>query len=195
MSQSVGYTFAAFFSTVFLTMSALQIQVADAQTIPLPEFKPKPLENIPASNDQLAMMIQLRPHTENQAMRENGYYQVLGWQLAISNPSEVCPSQNCVFDLQGGVMGPEFISPGERILTGKLRINSGGTTMIRDFYADWAAVEEHIEGGQIVQVIEGKLTLGTDRFGPENRYQINGTLTPYGQDLLLAIQGSENNNN
>jgi phage baseplate assembly protein gpV len=82
-------------------------------------------------------------------------------------------------------------TPGERILTGKLRVNTGDTTKIRDLGASWAAVEERREAGQIVQVVEGSLTVGTDRIGPESRYQINGTLTPYGQDLILAIQGSK----
>lgn len=123
-------------------------------------------------------------------MRESGYYQAIDWQLAISNPSILCPSQNCVFQLEGGVMGPEFVSPGERTLTGKLKIGTADTTKIRDLGASWAAVEERMEGDQMVQVIEGSMTLGTDRFGPENRYQINGTLSPYGQDILLELQGS-----
>ena len=111
-------------------------------------------------------------------------------QLALSNPSDLCLSQNCLFDLQGGEMGPEY-TPGERILTGKLKTDTGSTTKIRDFWVDWAAMEEREEGGQIVQVIEGQLKIGNDIFRPENQYQINGTLTPYGQDLILAIQGSK----
>ena len=125
---------------------------------------------------------------ENQVMRETGWFQVLDWQLATSNPSSLCLYQNCVFQLEGGIMGTEF-TPGERMLTGKLKTSTGDTTKIRDLSVSWSTVEERIEGGQMVQVIEGTLTLGTDRFGPENRYQINGTLTPYGQDLILAIQG------
>ncbi|CAN5490264.1 hypothetical protein BH18THE2_BH18THE2_30380 [soil metagenome] len=155
------------------------------ESIPLPEFVPKPGENM-KSNDQLSMMVQLQPHETGL----EGYYQVSGWQFAISNPSSLCPLQNCVFQLEGGIMGQEW-SPGERTLTGKLKIDSGGTTKIRDFAANWAAVEQRQEGGQIVYVIEGTLTTGTDRLGTENRYQINGTLTSYGQDLILAIQGSK----
>lgn len=90
-------------------------------------------------------------------------------------------------------MGSE-LTPGERSLTGKLMIGSGDTTKIRDLTAYWAAGEERTEGGQRIQVIEGTMTVGTDRFGPENRCQINGTLTPYGEHRLLAIQGSNNNN-
>ena len=137
------------------------------------------------------MMIQLTPHTQNQAMRDNGWYEVSNWQLASSNPSSLCPTQNCAFQLEGGLMGPEY-TPGERILTGKLRINSGETTQIRDLSASWSAIEERVQGGQTVQFVEGSLGIGigADRFSSENRFQINGTLTPYGQDLILAIQGS-----
>ena len=57
---------------------------------------------------------------ENQVMRETGWFQVLDWQLATSNPSSLCLYQNCVFQLEGGIMGTEF-TPGERMLTGKLK--------------------------------------------------------------------------
>jgi hypothetical protein len=86
-------------------------------------------------------------------------------------------------------MGQEY-TPGERFLSGKLRINSGMTTQIKDLGISWSAVEERIEAGQRVQAVEGSLTVGNDRTGQENRFQINGTFTPNGQDLILAIQGS-----
>jgi hypothetical protein len=41
----------------------------------------------------------------------------------------------------------------------------------------------------MIQVVEGSMTVCTDHTDPENQYQINGTLTPYGQDLILAIHG------
>lgn len=65
------------------------------------------------------------------------------------------------------------------------------TTKIRDLWIDWAAMEEREVGGQIVQVVEGELKIGNDIFNPENRYQFNGTLAPYGQDYIVAIQGSK----
>jgi hypothetical protein len=48
------------------------------------------------------MMTQLTPHTQNQYMRETGWYEVIGWQLAISNPSSLCPTHKCAFRLIGG---------------------------------------------------------------------------------------------
>jgi hypothetical protein len=172
-----------------LPLNQSQPQPLQNQTVLQPEFKPKPRADIQTSNDQLAMMIQLTPHTQNQAMRDNGWYEVSNWQFATSNPSILCPTQNCAFQLEGGLMGPEY-TPGEKFLSGKLRINSGMTTQIKDLGISWSAVEERIEAGQRVQAVEGSPTVGNDRTGQENRYQTNGTLTPYGQDLILAIQGS-----
>jgi hypothetical protein len=85
-------------------------------------------------------------------------------------------------------MGEEY-TPGERFLSGKLRVNSGMTTQIRDLGILWSAVEERIETGQTVQAVEGSLTLGNRQNEPDTRFQIEGTLTPYGQDLILAIHG------
>ncbi|MGI8831430.1 MAG: hypothetical protein ACR2IS_02190 [Nitrososphaeraceae archaeon] len=190
-------TFAAFLTTLFLTMAALLSSVAlileeiDAQTVPLPKFVPKPPKSTEPVSDEFAMMVQLQPH-EYPSLREDGWYQVLDWQLAISNPSELCPSQNCVFQLEGGQL-PGETTPGERTLTGKLKINTGNITKIMDLTANWAAVEERIVSGQTVQVIEGTMGIGVGsaQYSPENQYRINGTLTPYGQDAILALQGSK----
>ena len=42
---------------------------------------------------------------------------------------------------------------------GMLETNSGDTTRTSNLEADWTAVEELMQGGQTVQVIEGTLTL------------------------------------
>lgn len=59
--QTIRYTFVATFLTFSITVSTAvsAILIADAQTVPVPKFVPKPRENVQASNDQLAMMIQL----------------------------------------------------------------------------------------------------------------------------------------
>ena len=48
-----------------------------------------------------------------------------------------------------------------------------------------------MQGGQIIQVIEGSLGVGVgaDTYNRANQYKINGTLAPYGQDLILTIHG------
>jgi hypothetical protein len=188
-------------------VSALASQISatpkDNQTIPL--SKPMPSPNITMRNtttstaplsgfvpnsqaDQFDMTIQLTPYTQSQTLRDEGWYEVLGWQLALTDQSSLCPTQNCAFQLEGGRMGGESI-PGERFLSAKLRINSGMTTQIKHLGILWSAVEERIEAGQRAQAVEGSLSLGNRQNEPNTRYQIEGTLAPYGQDLILSIHG------
>src|SRR5829696_5291765 len=101
------------------------------QSLSLPELKPKTTlggdseapaisepETPPVTGD-FVIKVQLEPH-ENEFME--GYYQVSDFAIATSNSSELCPTGNC--DLDGGEMTDE-ISPGERQLNGKLRIDTG----------------------------------------------------------------------
>lgn len=174
---------------------------AEAQTIPIPEFKPR----VPEAQDNAtgqqesteepepprptdyAMKVQLEPH-ENDFLRNDGFYQVSDFALAVSNSSELCPTGQCEFELEGGEMGSEF-SPGERSLSGKLNVDTGDTTRIMDLSALWRTIEERQQDGETVQVIEGTLDASTDPVNPEYESQINGTLTPDGDDLILEVHG------
>ena len=112
------------------------------------------------------MTIQLTPHTQNQIMRNMGWYEVSGWQLAHRDSKQsMSYPETITFQLEGGHMGQEY-TPGERFLSGKLGINSGMTTQIKDLGISWSAVEERVEAGQRVQAVEGSLTVGTDRNRP-----------------------------
>jgi hypothetical protein len=55
--------------------------------------------------------------------------------------------------------------------------------------ASWKTIKELEENGEIVKVINGILALGTSQFSPENKYQINGTLTKNGENYLLEVEG------
>ena len=50
-------------------------------------------------------------------------------------------------------------------------------------------MDEIEKNGENVKVIKGILDLGTSQFNPENKYQINGTLSKHGENYLLAIKG------
>ena len=52
-----------------------------------------------------------------------------------------------MFDLDGGEMSVE-VTPGERALDGKLRIETGDSTKIMDLYADLQTVEERQQDGK-----------------------------------------------
>ena len=166
-----------------------------------PELKPKTTlgsdseapaisepETPPVTGD-FVMKVQLEPH-ENEFARADGRYQVSEFAIAISNSSKLCPVTNCVFDLDGGEMSGE-VTPGERALDGKLRINTGDSTKIMDLYADLQTVEERQQDGETVQVIQGEfITSLGDINRPNYQSLINGTLVPDGNDFILELTGT-----
>jgi hypothetical protein len=81
-------------------------------------------------------------------------------------------------------------APGERQLRGKLNVNTGDMTRILDMFAIWHTVEERQLNGEIVQVFEATLDASTDPINPEYQSEINGTLTPDGNDRILEIHGA-----
>jgi hypothetical protein len=174
---------------------------AEAQTtIPIPEFKPRAPEGQDNATGQqglteereqeprptdFAMKVQLEPH-DNEFLE--GWYQVSDFALATSNSSELCPTGQCEFELEGGEMSAES-TPGERSLNGKLNVETGDTTRILDLSVFWHAVEERQQDGETVQVIEGTLDASRDPTNPEYQSEINGTLTPDGNDFILELHG------
>lgn len=187
--------------TTILSMFSLSQYPANAQTIPIPEFQPKTpefgdngsgqieqeAEPEPPRPTDFAMKVQLEPH-EEKFLRDMGYYQVSNFAIATSNSSDLCPTGNCEFDLDGGEMSNEII-PGERQLTGKLRVNTGESTKIMDLFATWQTIEERQQGGEEIQIIEGTFDAGNDPVNVEYQSQINGTLVSDGNDLIFEAHG------
>jgi hypothetical protein len=134
---------------------------------------------------ELATKIQLEPH-ENEYLYD--YYQVSDFAFVLSNSSQLCPSGNCEYELEGGTMQAERIS-GERSLAGRITIDTGDSKNIMELRASWKTVEGIEKNGENVKVVEGRLDLGTSQFNPENKYHINGTLTKQGENYLLEVNG------
>lgn len=134
---------------------------------------------------ELTAKIQLVPH-ENEYLDD--YYQVANFGFVLSNVSQLCPSGNCKYELEGGTMQAERIS-GERSLTGRITIQAGESKNMIELHASWKTVKELEQNGENVKVIKGILDLGTSQFNPENKYQINGTLSKHGENYLLDIKG------
>lgn len=86
-------------------------------------------------------------------------------------------------------MTSEFV-PDERTLTGKLNVDTGKSTRILNMNIDWQTVEEREQDGDTVQVIEGTFGAGREQYNPDYQAQINGTLAPDGNDLVLEVHGS-----
>jgi|SRR5215207_1231947 len=174
-----------------------QATVNDTRALPIPEFKPKPpiIENgeeetteveTPTEpvTDRFAAKIEFEPHADFE-----DYYSVSNFAFTVMNGSELCPTGNCEFELEGGEIADEYI-PGERILTGKLRIETGDSSKIMDVLAPWSTVEERTgEGSEKIRVIEGTFGLGRDPVNPDFEYRINGTMIPEGSNYIVALHG------
>jgi hypothetical protein len=131
---------------------------------------------------ELVMQIQLEPH-ENEYLDD--YFQISDFAFMLSNSSQLCPSGNCIYELEGGTMQAERI-PGERSLAGRITIETGDSKQAMELRASWKTIE--LKNGEN-KVIKGILDLGTSQFSPENKYQINGTLTKFGENYLLEVKG------
>ena len=172
-----------------LTLPNLKLE-GFSQTQQIPDFQPN--SNIDKSekkdNDtqvELTTKIQLEPH-ENEYLDD--YYQVSDFAFVLSNSSQLCPSGNCEYELEGGTMQAERI-PGERLLAGRITIDTGDSKQMMELRASWKTIEELEKNGENIKVIKGILDLGTSQFNPENKYQINGTLTKLGENYLLEVKG------
>ena len=59
---------------------------------------------------------------------DQGYYDVSNFALNTMETSELCPTGNCEYDLEGGQLNPDYA--GDRTFSGKLRIDDGESTKI-----------------------------------------------------------------
>jgi hypothetical protein len=174
-----------------LTLTLLSLSMNGfSQTIKTPDFQSDSNIDKMEINDnntqaELATKIQLEPH-ENEYLDD--YYQVSDFVFVLSNSSQLCPSGSCEYDLEGGIMQAERI-PGERSLAGRITIDTGESKTMLEVRASWKTVKELEKNGGNVKVIKGILDLGTSQFSPENKYQINGTLTKNGENYLLEVEG------
>ena len=187
-TKSINLT--AITMVTILTLILLNLSIDGfSQTLQTPDFHSN--SNIGKSeimyntHAELATKIQLVPH-ENEYLDD--YYQVSDFAFVLSNSSQLCPSGNCKYELEGGTMQAERIS-GERSLAGRITIDTGDYKNMMELRASWKTVEEIEKNGENLKVIKGTLDLGTSQFNPENKYQINGTLSKHGENYLLAIKG------
>ena len=139
---------------------------------------------------ELIAKIQLVPH-ENEFLDD--YYQVSDFVFVLSNSSQLCPSGNCEYELEGGTMQAERI-PGEMSLAGRITIDTGEAKKAMELRASWKTIEKLERNGENVKVIEGRLELGISQFRPDNVYKINGTLTTDAENYILEVKGTREKN-
>jgi hypothetical protein len=133
--------------------------------------------------DRIAAQIGFEPNDE---ILLDDYYAVSNFAFNTLETSELCPTGSCEFDLDGG----HAFTPGERIFTGKLSVDTGESRRIMNLFTSWETVEERAsEDGETIQYIEGTLGIGRDEFNPDYEYRINGTMTSDGENYLVALHG------
>jgi hypothetical protein len=187
-TKSINLT--AITMVTILTLILLNLNIDGfSQTLQTPDFhsnsnigKSEIRDNIRA---ELATKIQLVPHGNEYL---DDYYQVSDFAFVLSNSSQLCPSGNCKYELEGGTMQAERIS-GERSLAGRITIDTGDSKNMMELRTSWKTVDQFEKSSENVKVIKGTLELGTSQFNPENKYQINGTLTKHGEYYLLEVKG------
>ena len=187
-TKSINLTAITMLTILTLILPNLSID-GFSQTRQTPDFqsnsnidKSEIMDNTQA---ELATKIQLVPH-ENEYLDD--YYQVSNFAFVLSNSSQLCPSGKCKYELEDGIMQAERIS-GERSLAGRITIDTGDSKNMMELRASWKTVDEFEKNGDNVKDIKGTLDLGTSQFNPENKYQINGTLTKHGEYYLLEVKG------
>jgi hypothetical protein len=137
------------------------------------------------ATDRIAAQIEFEPH---EVLGDQDYNVVSNFALNTMETSELCPTGNCEFELEGGQLNPAF-TPGERSVVGKLRIDTGDSTKIMNLLASWQTVEETEGEGETTQYIEGTLGIGQEEFSPDFEYRINGTMTSDGENYLVTLHG------
>ncbi len=188
-TKSIILTVTTMVTILTLTLPSLSVD-GFSQTQQMSDFQPNSnLDKMEIKDNdtqvELVMKIQLEPH-ENEYLDD--YYQVSDFVFILSNSSQLCPSGNCEYELEGGTMQAERIL-GERSLAGRITIDTEGFKKAMELRAFWKTIEDLEKNGENVKVIKGILDLGTSQFNPENKYQINGTLTKYGENYLLEVKG------
>jgi hypothetical protein len=170
-TKSINLT--AITMVTILTLILLNLSIDGfSQTLQTPDFHSN--SNIGKSeimyntHAELATKIQLVPH-ENEYLDD--YYQVSDFAFVLSNSSQLCPSGNCKYELEGGTMQAERIS-GERSLAGRITIDTGDSKNMMELRASWKTVDEFGKSGENVKLIKGSLDLGTSQFNPENNIKL-----------------------
>lgn len=190
-TRSIIFTTITMISILTLTLPSITLN-GFSQTLENKDFSSSNIESTSKEKipiDEIVMKVQLVQH-ENNYLKD--WYQVSNFSFVTSNTSKLCSSDLCEYKLENGKMTEEF-NPGERSLTGKFNIDIAMSNELMNLSSIWKVVEEFEEDGKFIQVIEETLSLDKDTFQPENKYQINGTLSKNNDNYFLEIKGKKNN--
>ncbi|ALI37219.1 hypothetical protein NMY3_03032 [Candidatus Nitrosocosmicus oleophilus] len=146
------------------------------------------------STEEFALQATLEPH-ENKFLAEDGYYQTDGFGLNLSPNSDLCPANNCEFEIEDGQLRSDL--SGGYVFDGRLKIgiesDEGTRSKIFDIYSKLDRVETLENDDGTTDYLKGEFNLGSEFeaiYNPDYSYTINnGTLTFEDDEGTLVLQG------
>ncbi len=143
----------------------------------------------------LPMQVQLQPH-ENEFLSNDGYYEVDSFQMTANNAQELCPTNNCQYDIENGEFKPNSFTGGY-VFDGQLKVSvtEGDSTSSKfhEMRADLDKSGSEETPSRTTETLEGDIGFGENIYMPDFEYQVvNGTLEVDEQSPVLFLQGVDN---
>ena len=163
-------------------------------SLPIPEItqREEPLatesENV-SPKEEFAMKAEFRPDEI-----VNSYWDLTGFGLNVSPGSDICRLNNCEFEIDEGILRPDFT--GGYILEGRFKVvvqEEGGTrTNLYNIRGELGTTQTFEQSENTTEFLNGKLKIGSGTLvGPAPiEYNIsNGTLVHNENEATVILQG------
>jgi hypothetical protein len=143
----------------------------------------------------LSMQVQLQPH-ENEFLAEDGWYEVDSFQMTANNAQELCPTNNCQYDIENGEFSTNSYTGGY-VFDGQLKVSvtEGDSTSSKfhEMRADLGKSGSEETPSGTTEILDGDIGFGENIFMPDFEYQVvNGTLEVDEQSPVIFLQGADN---
>lgn len=123
---------------------------------------------------------------ENQVAKVFELYDLLDYTFVAGKNSEICPVQNCGFELEE----MSLTTTEGYGLIGTMKVDIGNVKKILGIYSDFKPTEEREEQGQKIETVEGTFRIGKEPINEaEYEYNVNGTIVTDGNERILSLQG------
>jgi hypothetical protein len=145
------------YTRIFEKQKELDTSEGSQESIQLP-----PESALKQSSDLLRITADFIPddneYTENE-------YDLIRFSLSYTNGSRLCPSNSCIFQIQGGHIRENMFSPNLYSFTGVLRVGSQDTAggmryQVFDLFMDLKVIETVERSNMIIHTVTGTVNLG-----------------------------------
>ena len=142
--------------------------------------------------EKMRLIAQFKPE-ENEFLAKDGYYQVEKFDFVVSNGSEICPLNNCIYSVENTQFRPNSPNVGY-VFEGRLTVTTVEDGMKKsEFYyfnVGFDKTSEEERNGTTIQFLEATFGLGKFSLIPGIDYNItNATLLLDKKNPSLTIYG------